>query len=176
MPTPIVTSTFTANASGTYYALSGLWDSYEPSSPNAIRQGNLNWNGTQALYGTFWFDLSSVSGKTVKEATLTLTRAVSGTASDVTVHVYTTKVSGKNGNPMSDTGGDAVLGVIGNGATETFAIPVALIQSIVDGTYNGLTLNPGDSGLLSGRGYSKNYCRYAGAGESAAPVLTITYQ
>lgn len=176
VPTPIVTSTFTANASGTYYALSGLWDSYESSSPNAIRQGNLNWNGTQALYGTFWFDLSSVSGKTVKEATLTLTRAVSGTASDVTVHVYTTKVSGKNGNPMSDTGGDAVLGVIGNGATETFAMPVALIQSIVDGTYNGLTLNPGDSGLLSGRGYSKNYCRYAGAGESAAPVLTITYQ
>lgn len=176
-PKPIVTVTLNAIASGTYFTTQQVWDNYEPSYPNRMRQGCLNWNGVQPLCGVFWFDTSSLAGKTVLDATLTLTRITSGPASDVNVKVYTTEATSlKSANPTSTAANETTLGTIGNGATMTYTLPTSFAQALVTNAGWGVMLNPGDTRLMNGRGYSQNYCRFAGYGETGVPVLSITYQ
>ena len=155
------------------------WDAYDPQTSgnySAIRQGCLNWNGVQQLYGTFWFDLSALVGKTVLSASLTLTRVYSGTASPVSVVAYTTPAtSAKSANPMTSAANEFTLGEIGNNnpSTETYALPASFVQTLVDNQTDGIMLKSADTALLSGKGYSRNYCRFDH--DTLKPVLTVTY-
>ena len=180
VPPEPTTDMFTATASGTYFSVRAAWDAYDPQTSGnymAIRQGCLNWNGVQQLYGTFWFDLSSLIGKTVLSASLTLTRVYSGTASPVSVIAYITPAtSAKSANPATSAANEFALGEIGNNnpSTETYALPASFVQELVTNQGYGIMLKSDDTALISGKGYSRNYCRFDH--ETLKPVLTVTYQ
>lgn len=181
VPTEPTTTTLTSTMSGTYFSVRQAWDAYEPNTSgnfSAIRQGVLNWNGKQQLYGTFWFSgLSGIpSGAHVVSASLTLTRMYSGVASPVDVKVYTTPVESKIGDPTTGKSNGFVLGTISNmnPTTETYDLPITFAQTLVDHPAYGIVLDVGDTQLLSGMGYSRNYCRFDS--DTLKPVLTITYK
>lgn len=166
------------------------------ATKTATCRGTATWNGEyvrQGYYeglgvckGCVWFDNSSIrsalSGKSIKSASLRLTRrAGSGRSSAAQVTVRGLTLSGTGGTMSNDTGAavyggvSAVLGEIANGETVAFALPVSLISALVSGSINGFALYAGETSAMSGRSFSKNYCRFGAAGEEGAPVLTVNY-
>ena len=166
------------------------------ATKTATCRGTATWNGEyvrQGYYeglgvckGCVWFDAATIrsdlAGKSIKSASLRLTRrAGSGRSSAVQVTVRGLTLSGTGGTMSNDTGAavyggvSAVLGEIANGETVAFALPVSLISALVSGTINGFALYAGENSAMSGRKFSKNYCRFGAAGEEGAPVLTVNY-
>lgn len=166
-PTPApTTSTVTANATRSYTT---AWR----QGDTEIRQGYYSGMGEWA--GCMWFPTASFSGKTIKTASLTLTRQNgSGKGSAVSLKLYGIKIASASGNPLTNAVSYDVIGTIENGETKTFTLPTAAGQALANGTIKGFMLYAGDGKTLSGKSYSTNYCKVSSNG-AAAPKLTITY-
>ena len=167
--TPVATSSYTANLTGTYYP-SGHW-----MSDNIIRQG-YEGTGSSARkdYGCMWFGASALSGKTIKSATLTIKRiAGKGRSSSVTMKLWTTTVTGKSGKPTDSLVSLGEVGTIANGETVTVSVPTSAISTIASG--GGLVLYTEETSNKTGKTYSENYAHFEGT-DGSAPVLTVTYQ
>lgn len=148
-------------------AYSGSW-----RSDGVIRQGI--YDGRQYA-GCIWFSTASFSGKTIKSASLTLTRlSGSGRSGKVSLYLYTTTASGASGNPLSGMKSYGKLDGIGNGETKTFTLPVAAVQALADGTAKGLMFYEDADGVMSGKVYSANYCKIVSSGDMM-PALTVNY-
>lgn len=159
----------TANATDSWYSASGAWLNQD----NVIRQGY--YSGMGEWSGCFWFPTASFSGKTVKTASLTLTRtAGSGKSGEVTLTLYGITIASASGNPNSGRVSYGALGTIGNGETKTFTLPAAAAQALAKGTIKGFMLYAGDGKVMSGRSYSTNYCKIGSSG-SVLPKLSVTY-
>ncbi len=170
--TPVTTSSYTANVTGTYYP-SGHWI----SGDNYIRQGFEGKESTRSDYGCMWFSASALAGKTIKSATLTLTRRSGrGRSGSVTITLWTTTHTGKSGVMASSTLTSlGEIGTIQNGETATFNIPTSAISVIAAG--GGLVTYTGETANASNKDYSRNYAHFYGVDtDGAAPVLTVTYQ
>ncbi len=165
----VTTGTFQCTASKTNY------NDTHWNSDSRIRQGYSSMTGgNYEQRGCFWFNLSGLSGKTVKSAWLTLTRISGyGRSSEVSVKLYTTPLASASGNPMTGAADRGTIGTIANGETKQFAIPAAAVGS---GAASGFMVCINDGTLMSGRGYSTNYAHFCGYGEANPPVLTVTYQ
>ena len=167
--TPVTTESYTASVTGTYYP-SGHW-----INDNTIRQGHegTGSNGRKD-YGCMWFNASTLAGKTIKSATLTIKRiSGKGRSSSVTLKLWTTTLTGKSGKPTDSLVNLGEIGKIANGETETFNVPTSAINVIASG--GGLVLYTEETTNKTGKTYSENYAHFEGVGGSA-PVLTVTYQ
>ena len=89
------------------------------------------------------------SGKTIRSATLTLTRLAGyGVSGDVDVILWGTKVTGRSGRATSGAVSYGSIGAIGNGETKVFSVPVEAITALINGTMGGLMLqSEGGQGL-----------------------------
>ena len=164
--TPVTTTSYTANVTGTYYP-SGHW-----MSSTQMIQGRYD---STRYYGCMWFGASALSGKTIKSATLTIKRiAGAGKSSSVNVTLYTSPVTGKSGNPTTNAVSLGTLGKAGNGETVIVNLPTSAIAAIASG--GALMLDPGDTANASNKRYSANYARFEGKDDGTPPVLTVTYQ
>lgn len=167
--TPVTTESYTASVTGTYYP-SGHW-----INDNTIRQGHegTGSNGRKD-YGCMWFNASTLTGKTIKSATLTIKRiSGKGRSSSVTLKLWTTTLTGKSGKPTDSLVNLGEIGKIANGETATFNVPTSAINVIASG--GGLVLYTEETTNKTGKTYSENYAHFEGVGGSA-PVLTVTYQ
>ena len=167
--TPVTTTSYTANVTGTYYP-SGHW-----INDNTIRQGHEG-TGSNARkdYGCMWFNAGALAGKTIKSATLTIKRiSGKGRSSSVTLKLWTTTLTGKSGKPTDSLVNLGEIGKIANGETATFNVPTSAISVIASG--GGLVLYTEETTNKTGKTYSENYAHFEGVGGSA-PVLTVTYQ
>lgn len=167
--TPVTTTSFTANVTGTYYP-SGHW-----INDNIIRQGHegSGSNGRRD-YGCMWFDAGSMSGKTIKSATLTIKRmAGKGRSSSVAMKLWTTALTGKSGKPTDSLVSVGDIGKIANGETLTVNIPTSSLSAIASG--GGFVLYTEETTNKTGKTYSENYAHFEGT-DGNAPVLTVTYQ
>lgn len=167
--TPVTTESYTASVTGTYYP-SGHW-----INDNTIRQGHEG-TGSNARrdYGCMWFNASTLTGKTIKSATLTIKRiSGKGRSSSVALKLWTTTLTGKSGKPTDSLVSLGEIGKIANGETATFNVPTSAISVIASG--GGLVLYTEETTNKTGKTYSENYAHFEGAGGSA-PVLTVTYQ
>ena len=167
--TPVTTESYTASVTGTYYP-SGHW-----INDNTIRQGHEG-TGSNARkdYGCMWFNASTLTGKTIKSATLTIKRiSGKGRSSSVTLKLWTTTLTGKSGKPTDSLVNLGEIGKIANGETATFNVPTSAIGVIASG--GGLVLYTEETTNKTGKTYSENYAHFEGVGGSA-PVLTVTYQ
>ncbi len=131
----------------------------------------LSWN-----YGCMWFGYlrSTLSNATIKSATLTLHRKTgSGSFSARTVYLCAIANTYASGSPniVASFGG---IGTIGRDTQVTFAIPIAAVQGLANGTYGGLCLYepPYNFGLST---FSDCYMRMSGADTSLEPYLTVVY-
>ena len=142
--------------------------------------------GLGVCKGCVWFDnsviRSTLSGKTVRSATLRLHRVSgSGRSSAVQVTARGLTLTGASGTVPNSTsaavygGLSAMLGTIGNGETVALALPVNLVNALISGSINGIALYAGETAQTGNRGFSANYCRFDGVGDQFAPVLTINY-
>jgi hypothetical protein len=163
--TPVVTASYTASMTGTYYP-SGHW-----IGNSSLIQGRYD---TTRHYACMWFNgASALTGKTVKSATLTIKRiSGAGKSSAVNVTLYTTPVTGKSGNPTTGAVSLGTLGTAANGESVMVNLPTSAISTIVSG--GALMLDPGDTANASGKKYSTNYARFEDT-DRTAPVLTVTY-
>lgn len=178
--TPVVTTTtvsYSMTNADNYTMGNGSWTNY---SDEDIRQGYTTTNGMHR--GCFWFNnttiRSALSGKTIKQATLSLYQMSAGRSQPVQVNLegITMNYSGRSGVPY----GTQEYGVIGTtsgvGVTSTFTIPVQVITDLVAGTINGLMLRNDESSVLTGDDNSYHFARFAGGTTTAyRPVLTVTY-
>ena len=167
--TPVTTTSYTANVTGTYYP-SGHW-----INDNTIRQGHegTGSNGRKD-YGCMWFNAGALAGKTIKSATLTIKRiSGKGRSSSVALKLWTTTLTGKSGKPTDSLVNLGEIGKIANGETATFNVPTSAISVIESG--GGLVLYTEETTNKTGKTYSENYAHFEGVG-GAAPVLTVTYQ
>lgn len=169
--TPVTTASYTASTTGTYYP-SGHWI----NSDNYIRQGHEGKTSTRKDYGCMWFNAGALAGKTIKSATLTLTRrSGKGRSSSVTVTLWTTTLTGKSGKPTDSMVSLGEIGKIQNGETATFNIPTSAISVIAAG--GGLVTYTGETANAANKDYSPNYAHFYGVDtDGPAPVLTVTYQ
>lgn len=169
--TPVTTASYTATTTGTYYP-SGHWI----NSDNYIRQGHEGKTSTRKDYGCMWFNAGALAGKTIKSATLTLTRrSGKGRSSSVTVTLWTTTLTGKSGKPTDSMVSLGEIGKIQNGETATFSIPTSAISVIAAG--GGLVTYTGETANAANKDYSPNYAHFYGVDtDGPAPVLTVTYQ
>lgn len=159
----------TASATDSWYSASSAWINQD----NVIRQGY--YSGMGEWSGCFWFPTTAFSGKTIKTAILTLTRtAGSGKSGEVTLTLYGITIASASGDPNSGRVSYGALGVIGNGETKAFTLPTAAAQALASGTIKGFMLCAGDGAVMSGRSYSKNYCKIGSAGDTL-PQLSISY-
>lgn len=164
--TPVTTTSYTANVTGTYYP-SGHW-----MNSNQMLQGHYD---STRYYGCMWFGASALSGKTIKSATLTIKRiAGAGKSSAVNVTLYTSPVTGKSGNPTTNAVSLGTLGKAANGESVIVTLPTSAIGVIAAG--GALMLDPGDTANASNKRYSSNYARFEGKDDGTPPVLTVTYQ
>ena len=123
-----------------------------------------------------WFSNARnlLSGCTVKSATLTLRRK-DGSGSSASKPVYLCAITNTS---ASGTPSIAVnygsIGTIGRNKTVTFAIPVAAVQGLANGTYGGLCLyeTPYNFGSST---YSNAYMRMCGTDTDYEPYLTVVY-
>lgn len=168
--TPVTTASFTASATGTFYP-----SNHFIKSDNIIRQGyEGSGSSARADYGCMWFNASALNGKTIRSATLSLTRIKGkGGSSAVTLTLYTSPLSGKEGNLRDGLTGYGEIGSIANGERLQVSIPVEAAATVAAG--GALVLYTGETGNDSGKSYSRNYAHFEGT-DGAAPVLTVTYQ
>lgn len=142
----------------------GVYSDYGYSS-------SLNWNR-----GCIWFGnlRSLLSTATIKSAVLTLFRKTgSGSGSAKNVYLCAITNTTASGTP-SIAANYGAIGTIGRGSQISFAIPVAAVQGLANGTYGGLCLYelPYNFGSST---YSNCYMRMAGTDNSYKPYLTIVY-
>ena len=93
--------------------------------------------------GHMFFDLSSIRSNmtgTVQDGnTITLTRANSGgNSGQSNVYINGSNCSSASGTPSY--GGQTHLGTLAWGETKTFTLPKAIVQGLVNGTYNSLAV------------------------------------
>ena len=141
----------------------GVYSDYGYSS-------GLSWN-----YGCMWFGnlRSTLSGRTIKSATLTLYRLTgSGSGSEKTVYLWAISNTGASGAPVL-TASFGALGTIGRGKQVSFSIPTSAVQGLANGSYGGLCLyeSPYPFGTST---YSDCYMRMGGT-DSSAPYLSVVY-
>lgn len=159
----------TASATDSWYSASGAWLNQD----NVIRQGY--YSGMGEWSGCFWFPTASFSGKTIKTASLTLTRtAGSGKSGEVTLSLYGITVASASGDPNSGRVSYGALGTIANGETKPFTLPAAAAQALANGSIKGFMLCANDGAVMSGRKYSTNYCKIGSSG-GVLPQLSVTY-
>ena len=179
-PTTTTTATFSASVSKTRGGESG-WLTGAPTMQSGLLGSASNNN-----VGAMWFDLSSLAGKTVQSASITLTRLkrfadgtyVDGSSGAIILYAETATVSASGATGSTGLGTVANQSEIGRwspGATVTAALPPAAVQAIINGTARALVIYSTDSALVSGKSYSANYGAFAGVGQSGAPVLSVTY-
>lgn len=167
----LTTVSYPATATGSY---KGSGSEYR----NDVAQG---WyDGIGRIRGCMWFDNTTIrnamSGRTVLSATLQLAmRSNVGRGTSVTVELSGT-YSNSGASSAAVTMSYGVLGTANPGDTASFALPVAAVTDLVNGTINGLMLYSSDTGAYKERKYSKNYAVFDGAADSAPPVLTVIYQ
>ena len=129
-----------------------------------------NWN-----YGGMWFSTlrNTLSGKTVKSATITLKRVKAGANAAKNIYLCALTNTSASGAPVIAAEFGAI-GTLAVGKQDTFAIPAAAVQGLADGTYGALALyeTPYDFGK---RNYSNCYMRIAGTDSDATPTLTVVY-
>lgn len=168
--TPATTASFTATLTGTAYP-----SNHFIKGDNIIRQG-YEGTGSSARkdYGCMWFGASALSGKTILSATLTITRVKGkGVSSAVTMTLYTSPLTGKDGDIRTDLASYGEIGSIANGETLTVSIPTGAIAAVAAG--GALVLYTGETSNTSSKTYSRHYAQFEGT-DGAAPVLTVTYQ
>lgn len=143
----------------------GVYSDYGYSS-------SLSWNR-----GCMWFGnlLTVFSGTTISSATLTLHRKTgSGSGSAKTLYLCAITNTSASGTP-SIAANYGAIGTIGRGTTLTFAIPIAAVQGLANGTFGGLCLfeSPYNFGSST---YSNCYMRMSGTDESSyKPYLNVVF-
>ncbi|MBE5799346.1 MAG: hypothetical protein E7321_05275 [Clostridiales bacterium] len=160
-PTVTTTAALTLTASRTHDG--GGWY----SGTNVIAQGKTSDGGNYK--GCMWFDVSAISGKTIKAATLTLYRnAGVGSGNNVTVRIGTMSNTGPSGGVATVTANDVVVGTVGQKEwlSVSTAEIVAAVQQMASGAAKGLYI----------WGPAAAYANFAGYGSANAPGLTVTYQ
>ena len=90
-----------------------------------------------------FFDLGSIRSNlkgTIQDGnTITLTRANSGgNSGQSNVYINGSTCSGASGTPSY--GGQTHLGTLAWGETKTFTLPKAIVQGLVNGSYNSLAV------------------------------------
>lgn len=120
----------------------------------------------QQCRGYMWFSTGSISGRTIKAAKLTLYRnAGIGSAKPVDVYIGGMWCSGV-GYSISSSANYGFIGQAVPNESLTVTIPTALIQSLADGTYNGLYVySP----------YQADYAAFEGEDDENPPMLTVIY-
>lgn len=162
-PVVITTKTYNTSNTGTLYP-SDHW-----ISDSTIRQGYSTLSvGNEKLYGCMWFSgASEVRGKTIKSATLTVTRVSGkGRSGTVDVSLYTSTTTGKSG-ALTNLTSIGALGSIGNGETKTFNIDPSSVAAVANG--GCFVFYTGETSLISGKQYSPHYAHFTNA------VLEVTY-
>lgn len=160
-PTVTTTAALTLAASRTHDG--GGWY----SGTNVIAQGKTSDGGNYK--GCMWFDVSAISGKTIKAATLTLYRnAGVGSGNNVTVRIGTMSNTGPSGGVATVTANDVVVGTVGQREilSVSTAEIVAAVQQMASGAAKGLYI----------WGPAASYAHFAGYGSANAPGLTVTYE
>ena len=150
--------------SDTVDVIQGVYSDYGYSS-------GLSWN-----YGCMWFGnlKSTLSGKTIKSATLTLHRKTgSGSGSAKTLYLCAISNTSASGTPSISVNYGAI-GTIGRDAQVTFAVPVAALQGLANGTYGGLCLYESPYNFGSST-YSSCYMRMSGTDSDLKPYLQVVY-
>lgn len=150
--------------SDTVDVIQGVYSDYGYSS-------SLSWN-----YGCMWFGnlKSALSGKTIKSATLTLHRKTgSGSGSAKTLYLCAISNTGASGTPSISVNYGAI-GTIGRDAQVTFAVPIAAVQGLANGTYGGLCIYESPYNFGSST-YSSCYMRMSGTDSNLKPYLQVVY-
>ena len=150
--------------SDTVDVVQGVYSDYGYSS-------GLSWN-----YGCMWFgNLRSVlSGMSVKSATLTLYRKTgSGSSSAKTLYLCAITNTTASGAP-SIAANYGAIGTIGRAQQATFAIPLAAVQGLANGTYGGLCLYESPYNFGSSN-WSNCYMRMAGTDNTYKPYLQVVF-
>ena len=142
-------------------------------SGDALYQGKTGSDGSLRR-GCMWFDLSAISGKTIIGATLTLKRYDGiGGGGSVAVGIYGTTAASASGTPAVGTKYASVS--MANGATKSVDVPAA-VRALASGSIKGLMIYDTQTGTYSGKSYTYGYCKLYGSGQSAKPVLKVTYK
>ena len=134
-------------------------------------KSSLNWN-----YGCMWFGnlRSTLSGTTIKSATLTLNRKTgSGAGSAKTLYLCAITNASPSGYP-SIAASYGAIGTIGRGETATFSVPVSAIQDLASGAYGALCLYESPYNFGSST-YSSGYMRMSGTDTNNPPYLRVVY-
>lgn len=169
--TPVVTPTTNATLACIRSRTHTGGTSWE--SANTVIQGRYD---TTNYAGCMWFNTSAITGKTIRAASISLTRLGGwGTWQETSVSICTTTLASASGSPLPGSGTPKVIGSILEGETKTFAIPVDMVQALADGTANALMLYISSDPTLSGKVYSANFSAFAGFGSSGVPELKVTY-
>ena len=131
---------------------------------------SLNWNR-----GCMWFaNLRNVLyGATIKSATLSLYRKSGGAAAARSVYLCAITNTSASGTPSIAVNYGAI-GTIGRESWATFAIPLAAIQGLANGTYGGLCLYEPSYNFGSST-YSNAYMRFSGSDTFSEPYLTVVF-
>lgn len=166
-PSVETVQTATLNASTTR-TWNGGW-----LSGDALYQGKVASDGSLRR-GCMWFDLSAISGKTIIGATLTLKRYDGiGGGGSVSVGIYGTTAASASGTPAVGTKYASVS--LANGATKSVDVTAA-VQALANGSIKGLMVYDTRTGTYSSKNYTYGYSKFYGSGQSARPVLKVTYK
>lgn len=169
---PEATATFTADTTRTHR---GSWRTdTQDVIQGAYAEGGYgnvqNWN-----YGGMWFSTlrGTLSGKTVKNATITLKRIKAGANAARSIYLCALTNTSPSGSPViaKEFGAIGTLAVNTQG---TFALPTDAVQGLADGAYGALAIYETPYNFGSGN-YSSCYMRIHGADSSTPPVLTVVY-
>lgn len=157
---PEATTTVTLTATNTR-THAGSWY----SGTNVLSQGI---SGGTSFYGYMWFDLSSISGKTIKSASIRLyRRAGVGRGVPVEVYVGTHNATGPSGGlSMVNSYSDHLVGKVDQKETLSASVATAAVQALASGSAKGLFVHSGSSG----------YAQFDGYDGTIPPQLTVTYQ
>ena len=150
--------------SDTVDVVQGVYSDYGYSS-------GLSWN-----YGCMWFGglRSVLSGTTIKSATLTLYRKTgSGSSAAKTLYLCAITNTTASGVP-SIAANYGAIGTISRAQQVTFAIPLAVVQGLANGTYGGLCLYESPYNFGSSN-WSNCYMRMAGTDNTYKPYLQVVY-
>ena len=156
-PSATTTVTLTATNTRTH---AGSWY----SGTNVLSQGI---SGGTSFYGYMWFDLSAISGKTVKAASIRLyRRAGVGRGVPVDVYIGTHNATGPSGGlNMVNAYSDHLVGKVDQKETLSASVATAAVQALASGVAKGLFVHSGSSG----------YAQFDGFDGSIPPQLTVTY-
>lgn len=157
---PETVSSVTLTATNTRTHDGGGWY----SGTNVLSQGVRS--GT-TFRGYMWFDLSAISGKTIKAAAIRLyRRAGVGSGNPVKVLVGAHNASGPSG-PMNLISGfnDLIVGMVDQKEVLKASIATEAAQHLANGTATGLYIHSDSTGYAQFDGYDGAY----------APQLYVTY-